>query len=366
MKKFPFYKLINNLYEMSYAKYLSHLKKHILFQDWFKKACKEKKIRIRYLSKNILKKDQENNYFIYENNILYFQKFFILIFDYEKLENDNHLKLLNINIKNETIFKTVSLLFLIQKKFMQTNYYQDVNIIDRKIFIKKYIEKYNLYLDASILSKILNNITFVYKNKIYHLKYLFPRKSFLYSLYIKDILNNMPNDFIKGDKEISEVLYKKYNIKLSRRSICRIRNKNFISKVYKKNNYNSYAYFEKFYNQKKELNKENLKQFNYNTKGVYELSSNKLEKYSHSKNYIIYIGSSKDIKKRLLTYTEDNAHSNSIKSFIKNHKEIYFRVITTVNYQKLEMLLINSFIEINGELPKLNKQRILNINYVNE
>ena len=37
-------------------------------------------------------------------------------------------------------------------------------------------------------------------------------------------------------------------------------------------------------------------------------------------------------------------------------------MIKTTNYKELEMHFINAFIDINGELPKLNnKQRILSI-----
>lgn len=104
MKKIPFYILNNNLHKMSYINYLNHLKKNVLSQDWFKKACKEKKIRISYLSKNIFFKNLKNSYLKYNQNTIYFFKLFLLKFEYEELENNNHLKLLNINIKNETTF----------------------------------------------------------------------------------------------------------------------------------------------------------------------------------------------------------------------------------------------------------------------
>mgnify|MGYP002776605898 CR=1 FL=1 len=51
---------------------------------------------------------------------------------------------------------------------------------------------------------------------------------------------------------------------------------------------------------------------NKNIKGVYELSSSIIKKYPFSQNNIIYIGSSKNIKKRLLTYTSKNGIITSI------------------------------------------------------
>lgn len=129
MKKIPFYILTNNLYKMSYKNYLNHLIKNVLSQDWFRKACKERKIKIKYLSKNIFLDNPKTTYLKYDEDTIYFFKLSALKFEYEKLENNNHLKLLNINIRNETIFKVVTLLFSLQKTFLHTNYYQDINII---------------------------------------------------------------------------------------------------------------------------------------------------------------------------------------------------------------------------------------------
>lgn len=56
-----------------------------------------------------------------------------------------------------------------------------------------------------------------------------------------------------------------------------------------------------------------------NTEGIYELSSNKIEKYPYSKNNILYMSSSKNIKKRLSTYTQ-TAHSENIRTFMRKKK----------------------------------------------
>ncbi|WP_419770040.1 MAG: GIY-YIG nuclease family protein [Candidatus Marinarcus sp.] len=365
MKKLAFYKLTNTLYEMSYNNYLNHLKKNIFSKNWFKKACKEKKIRVKYLSRNILKNDSKKNYLLSEEGIAYFSKFFVLKFYYEPLEDENHLKLLNINIRNETLIKTITLLFSMQKEFLRTNYYQDMLVLDRKTFILEYIKEYDSYLDASVLSKILNNITYISEDKIFKLNHLIPTKGFLYSLYIKDIINDdTDKGTIQGDKDIADLLYKKYNIKLSRRTTCSIRNKYLIPKTYKRKdfNFNFFLLNDNYYESKKILNKKNLQYLKNNTQGVYELSSNKIEKYPFSSNNVIYIGSSQNIKKRLLTYTSQTAHTNTIKNFFKENEEIYFRIIRTTDYQNFEMLLLNSFIHVNGELPKLNKQRVLSLN----
>lgn len=352
MAKIQFYIINNNLYKLNSKNYIKYLK-NILNQEWFKKACKEKKIKIRFLSKNISFSNFKKAYIKYEKENFYFHKLFLIKFIYEKLENNNHLKLLNINIRNETIFNVISFLYLLQKGFLKTNYYQYIKIIDRKSFVIKYIEKFNSYLDISILCKILNNIEYLYKNSLYKLNYLIPKKSFIYSIFIKDLINS-GSFVLEGDFQISQILFSKYNIKISRRRVCDIRNKYLIPKIQKIKIFNFYLHNEKLYDKKRVLNKHNVSLLENNTEGIYELSSNKIEKYPYSKNNILYIGSSKNIKKRLSTYTQKTAHSENIRTF----EDIYFRIIKTKNYKELEMNFINAFIDINGELPKLNKQRV--------
>jgi hypothetical protein len=370
MKKISFYLLINKLYLMSFRTYLNYLKIDILSSTWFKKACKEKKIKIKFLSKNYFYDDIKDYYFKYEKKNLYFFKLFLIKFEYQQdLENNNHLKLLNINIKNETIFKVVTSLFSIQKFFLKTNYYLDMNIIDRKVFISEYIKKYGSYLDTSILSKIINNTSYMNENKIYKLNNLFPKKTFMYSLYIKELINSN-SESIKNDDDLVKLLFMKYNIKISRRAVCNIRNLYLIPRAKKENLIDLTLHIKKVYLQRKKLTKKNILILENNLIGVYELSSEKTNNYPFSKNKIIYIGSSSDIKKRLKTYTFKYAHTKNIKEFIKENKNIYFRIIRTLNHKEFERKLINSFINIHGDLPKLNTQRVLNVpnenNYFNK
>lgn len=349
----------NNLYNLSFKNYLNYLKKSIFDQKWFKDACKQRKVKIKYLSEKILQNEENKYYLKFENNNLYFSKYFLYKFEYEILDNNKHLKLLNINIKNQTIFNVVSLIFFKQKLFLRTNSYLDCILINREDFTKEYSQKYNSYLDVSILSKILNNIEYLHENTIYKLHHLIPKKSFMYSIYVKEIINSNAN--IKSDLEISRILLDRYNIKLSRRNICTLRKKYLIPKVQKRDEFNFYLQNRDFYSEKKELNKINLKLLENHLAGIYELSSNKEKKHPFSRNNILYIGSSNNIKKRLLTYSSQNAHSTNLRNYLEINKEVYFRIIKTNEYKKFEMNFLNAFIFYNGCLPKLNKQRVLNI-----
>ena len=72
---------------------------------------------------------------------------------------------------------------------------------------------------------------------------------------------------------------------------------------------------------KRILNKCNISILENNVEGIYELSSNKLKEYPHSKT-TQYIGSSK-ILKRLLTYTHKTAHTENIRNFMKKKKNLF-------------------------------------------
>lgn len=335
MKKIPFYLLTNKLYTMSLKNYLNYLKKDILSSSWFKENCKNKNIRVKVLSKDYFSQEPKNCYFIYNKEKIYFYKLFLLKFEYqETIKNNYHLKLLNINIniKHETLFNLVTLLFSSQKLFLDTGHYPNIIFLDRKIFIESYIKEYNSYLDLSILSKILNNINYAQDSYIYKLNHLFPKKTFIYSVYIKILLNS--KKVLENDLEISKLLFELYNIKISRRTVCDIRNKYLIPRIKRNEEKKLTLNFNNFNNKRKILNKENISTLENNLKGVYELSSNEKNFYPFAENKVIYIGSSNNLKKRLKTYTSKTAHTNNIKNFIKENEKIYFRIIKTFDYQE--------------------------------
>ncbi|MFX4243629.1 hypothetical protein ACOL22_12770, partial [Aliarcobacter butzleri] len=74
-------------------------------------------------SKDFFTEISSNSYFKYENFKSCFYKLLLIKFEYkEELEDNNHLKLLNINIVNETRFKVIEFLLSIQKRFLETNH----------------------------------------------------------------------------------------------------------------------------------------------------------------------------------------------------------------------------------------------------
>lgn len=173
-------------------------------------------------------------------------------FKFEKLENNNHLKLLNINLR------------------------KDLLQFERKDFIKMYQEKYNKYLDLSIFSKILNYFYFKIETKEYKVVDLFPSKLLFYSILIREIISKYIN--IHTDDLISKKLKEKYKINISRRKVNYIRNKYLIL------NKNKQPYINKEFSSYEILSKINLRFLKYKQKGIYELSSKKVCEYPYMKS----------------------------------------------------------------------------------
>lgn len=347
--------MTNALYELPFTKYLQHVYE-TLSQEWFKQACKDKKIRISYLEKkNFSKKNLTFYAQIEKNKIIFGSKIVLLKFYYEKLPNNNHIKLLNINLKNETLYRFSSLLFQQQENFLISGCYKELLLLKRDVLISSYKEIHNLYIDTSLVSKIVNNNFIFINTKKYPLSLLIPKKSFIYSLYIKEIIYMHPDKI--SDSAIAIQLKEKKSILLSRREVCFIRKKYLISNIYERQNTYFYNSNEKLFCKKEPLLKENITTIRVNLKGIYELSTTLQAPYPLRESKTIYIGSSKDIKNRLLSYVSNNAHTLKLKNFILSNT-VYFRYIHVTNHKELEMLFLNGFIALHGDLPLLNKQRI--------
>ena len=322
---------------MKYKQYTAYIKK-IISSCWFKEEIKLKNIKIIYLQSNLEQK--------YIN--IYFK------FDCDRFYNRKYIsKLININLKNKTIYQVKILLQQLQEKFIISGFLQDLNFHSRKDFIELYKEKFDGYIDNSILSKVLNNNTIKVKNNLYTLNLILPSKVYLYSIYIKAIISDKPH--VK-DREVSQILKVKYNINYKRKQICNLRAK-YLIPSFDKREISKYLINEKFYTQKIVLKKENVNMLLSTLCGVYELSSQYYQHYTLVKSMTVYIGSSKNIKNRLYSYSTNNGHTELIKKFIKK-ETVYFRYIKIQNYKEYEKIFLENFKTLSGDLPLLNQNNV--------
>ncbi len=357
MKKIAFYTIIDNLHKQSINSYEKHLKKNFA-NEIFKKAIKEKKIKIIYLSKNIFTNKDKNIHIKVDKEFSFsYYKYLVIKFEYEDLPKDFHIKLLNINIKNEVFYNLTKIIEKYQMTFLKTGHLLKLNYLDRKFLIQLYKEQYSSYLDNSIISKVLSNTNLSIYNKIYKMTTLLPKKNEIYSFYIKDII--LKDSLFLKDNQIVNILKEKYNLELSRRDVCYIRKKSFIPNYENRLNFSFYTNYEKKFSKSYPLEKNFIKNLD-KQKGVYEIISTQPVNYPYMQTNTLYIGSSKNLKNRLTFYINNNAHNEIFKKYLEKNR-VFFRYIAIANYTNLEMQLMNSFINIYGSLPKLNIQMIRTI-----
>lgn len=87
--------------------------------------------------------------------------------------------------------------------------------------------------------------------------------------------------------------------------------------------------------------------------GVYELSIPIKLDYPHYKSNVIYIGSSQNLRKRIANYSGNSLKNHCLKIFINNY-DVSVRFYLTENYVLVEKMLLKSFENTYGRLPKAN------------
>lgn len=87
--------------------------------------------------------------------------------------------------------------------------------------------------------------------------------------------------------------------------------------------------------------------------GVYELSISSKVDYPNHRSNVVYIGSSKNLRKRIADYSGNGLKNNRLKKFIHNY-DIFLRFWLNRNYISVEKELLKNFKSIYGKLPKAN------------
>ena len=262
--------------------------------------------------------------------------------------------LLNISIKNEKTYEVIKTIESLQKDFFLTNDIKTLIYISHEDILSLHKKKYNTYLSKPIISNILNNTYYRNnENKSLCLSYLTPKKNFIFYIKIKIILNHFP---YASDKVLKYELKNVFNLNISIVQISQIRKKYFIRKKSERKNPRPYIRFNDYFSSKIFLTKMNIKKLQ-NVKAIYELRTIEKNEYKYSSSHIVYIGSSKNICKRLTEYLNNSAHTKIMRDFFQKNN-LLFRYIETENYVELEKTLLNEFYENNGGLPLLNKNNL--------
>lgn len=325
----------------TYIRFVNNLIKNSDFQ--------ESDVKIDYLDKFSKSRFYNEIFSINQDGeIEFFHKQNLIKFDYcDKCQINS---LLNINIKNQKVYEVIKVLEILQKEFLFSNSLKDIKHIEHSDILNKHKELFNTFLSKPVISLILNNTKYRDRNNnILNLSYLTPKKHFINYIRIKRILSIYP---LATDELIKKELKEQYGVNISTVQVFKIRKKYFIPNKSQRDLKNSYERFEFYFNRTKLLVNENIGEYK-NREAIYELISIPEVHYNYKQGNTVYIGSTKNLYKRLNEYVNGKGHTPKMKEYLKSNL-LLFRFIPTKNYKSLEALLLNEFIESYGELPLLN------------
>ncbi len=270
-------------------------------------------------------------------------------------------RLRRINYINLITYFIIQTILNLQKKFFISNNYSDITIITLSQLSKKIYDFYKFNIDKSTLSRFVKNkFLFTPDNKIIDLKNLYANKKFVITTLLNKYFRYeskmiLTNKFLTpaSDKEIESVMKNKFNLTISRRQITNYRkfmgipNKynRTITDFYIPDNYK----FAPFLDFSKDIVKNHITP----QPGIYEIHlSNEVILYNNKPHTLIYIGSTKNLRIRLLSHLskKDSALQKIISS-----KKCKFRIMNTNNYREFEYILLKKFILLYFNKPYCNK-----------
>ena len=197
------------------------------------------------------------------------------------------------------------------------------------------------------------------------LKNLFPSKKEVYSKLINNILDGEKYCLARGrlkkpytDKELLDILNRLYGINISRRTLCEWRRHRHINNSYKRDHETEYSLITMFFSKVYLLNFTSIKKHIPEGEGVYELSIRGSNiSYNKGSSRVFYIGSARNLKKRLTDHLRPNGKNAKIKFKLNKYKCLFRYKIYPKDWRLEEKKAISSFIGTFGSLPKCNSIR---------
>ncbi len=266
-----------------------------------------------------------------------------------------------INTRNKFSRHILKSLLHYQRKYWFSG--REVDI--KPLTLSKFLSIYPLqYLEKTRLSRLIQNLSVMNpQNQIVCLRSLFISSRKYYSYLIREIVPIHPlprfhrdygervyrDEKALRDKDIQYLLAQK-GVHLSVRTICNCR------KLLNIPNYREKAsYYEKdiAFSDYILLSKRYFSRIPTES-GVYELSITSKIEYPFYRTNIIYIGSSKNLRRRIVNYSGNKLKNNRLNEFTNNY-DIFVRFCLTGNRILLERKFLKNFKKIFGELPKANR-----------
>ena len=204
------------------------------------------------------------------------------------------------------------------------------------------------YLDASRLSRLIARLwVLTPRRELLCLRRMFPSRKRVAALRIKELVDHSSTSL--KDRDVQSLLAQQ-GIHLSLRTICNCRKLlNIPSHQERRNDYygKDAAFAEPLRLAEKKFNRIPAEP------GVYELSLPGRLAYPEGRSGVIYIGCTRDLRKRIASYSGNGLKNRRLTELLRQG-QVVVRFCHAQHYQALEKKLLSNFRNHYGGLPKAN------------
>jgi len=159
-----------------------------------------------------------------------------------------------------------------------------------------------------------------------------------------------------SDKEIKEKLKDQYGVSISRRTVSVCRRELRIPSSYTRNSNHAYPPRGVRLSFHYPLNVDSVKAGAPEVPGIYEISLADMKiDYPLCPSEVVYIGSAKNLKKRLTDHLRPGSKNTDLKGLLNNHRAVFRYVVSPNGARTEEKRLCQCFIMAYGALPRCNR-----------
>lgn len=250
-----------------------------------------------------------------------------------------------INTRNEFSYHILQALVTYQRDYWLSGKEVYLKPLTLKEFLRRFPHE---HLDLSRLSRLVGNLWVrTPHNEVINLRNLFISAKRLYAYHVKQVVDE--NEDALSDPAIQHRLKQK-GLHLSVRTICNCRkllnipnHKERASHYYGRD----IAFSDPIAISERKFNLIPAEP------GVYELSLDSKISYNGHRSEVVYIGASKNLRKRIASYSGKSLKNRRLLQLVKD-RQLFVRFCVSEEYQALEKSLLKNFKINYGELPKAN------------
>jgi RNA polymerase sigma-54 factor len=219
------------------------------------------------------------------------------------------------------------------------------------------------YVDHSMISRLTRHMSVLTpQGQEIPLRDLFPTHREVYRQMITLILDEereqiRRGEFKKGytDAEIRQWLKRRFGVSISRRTVSAIRQSMHIPSSRTRNSNHAYPPQGVHFSFTFPLNMAAVRANAPQASGVYEISLSGTEiDYPLASSQVIYIGSTKNLQKRLRDHLIPSAKNGDLRRYLANHPTVFRYILEPGDVRAVEKRLCRCFVLAHGALPRCN------------